>query len=558
MAAPLRLFGALAVGVLIATPLAAQRNSPSTYAITNARLIPVSGPALERGTVVVRNGLIAAIGANVTVPADARVIDGAGMTVYPGLIDAYGSLALPRPTGGGGGGGGGGFAAQLAAQAAGGGSSGPNSNYPSGLRPERSAVDQLSADADAFTGPHSAGITAAQTAIGNGVMRGQSAVINLGGTDPFRMVIKSPVAQHIGFSGAGAGYPGSLMGVITSIRQMFLDAQRYRDWQAAYARNPRGMRRPDPDPALDALQPVLAREQAVVMAANSQREIERALDIAKEFNLRVIIAGGSEAHLVAERLRAEGVPVLLSTNFPRRTAAPAADADPEPLRLLRQRAEAPKVPGMLQSAGVRYAFQSGGITNWGDWLGNARRAVENGLSAEQALRAMTLGSAEILGVADRLGTLEAGKIANLTVASGDLFAEGTRVTHVFVDGVPTEIPAPAAGAAGRGGAPARPGADGQWTMAVEVDGQRGNITLSLVQGREQLYGFFGGDFGSGEITQGVILEDGSFRFTAFLTLHATGEEAEFSGAWVGNELAGDVAIIGHETGKFAGLRAAAR
>lgn len=557
MAAPLRLFGALAAGVLAATPLAAQRNAPSTYAITNARLIPVSGPAIERGTVVIRNGLIAAIGANVTVPADARVIDGAGMTVYPGLIDAYGSLALPRPPAGGGGGGGG-FAAQFAAQAAGGGASGPNSNYPAGLRPERSAVDQLSADADAFTGAHSAGITAAQTAIGNGVMRGQSAVINLGGTDPFRMVVKAPVAQHIGFSGAGAGYPGSLMGVITSIRQMFLDAQRYRDWQAAYARNPRGMRRPDPDPALDALQPALAREQAVVMAANTQREIERALDIAKEFNLRVIIAGGSEAHLVAERLRTEGVPVLLSTNFPRRTAAPAADADPEPLRLLRQRAEAPKVPGMLQAAGVRFAFQSGGITNWGDWLGNARRAVESGLSAEQALRAMTLGSAEILGVADRLGTLEVGKIANLTVANGDLFAEGTRVTHVFVDGVPTEIPVPAAGAAGRGGAPARPGAEGQWTMAVEVDGQRGNITLSLVQDRDQLYGFFGGDFGSGEITQGIILDDGSFRFTASLTLYATGEEAEFSGAWVGNELAGDVVIIGHETGRFAGLRAAAR
>ena len=378
MGSSLRLVCAAAVGVLCATPLPAQRTTPSTYAITNARLVPVSGPAIARGTIVVRNGLIAAIGANVPVPADARVIDGEGLTVYPGLIDAFSTFGLPAPTGGGGGGfggGGGGGGGQAAA------AGGPNSNYPSGIRPENRAVDQIKPNAEAFTSAHGAGITAALTAPGNGVMRGQSALINLAGDDPLHLVVKSPVAQHIGFNGAGGGYPGSLMGVITSIRQLFIDAQRYRDLQAAYAKNPRGMRRPDLDPSLEAVLPALARQQPVVMAANTQREIERALDIAKEFNLQLIIAGGSEAHLVADRLKAENVPVLLSTNFPRRTAAPAAGADPDPIRLLRQRAEAPTVPAKLQAAGVRFAFQSGGISNWSEWLGNARRAVDNGLSA---------------------------------------------------------------------------------------------------------------------------------------------------------------------------------
>jgi imidazolonepropionase-like amidohydrolase len=551
-----RLLGALAFGILVATPLAAQRNTPSTYAITNARIVPVSGPVIERGTIVIRDGLIAAVGATVQVPADARVIDGTDKTVYPGLIDAYGSLGLPRPAAGGGGGGG--FAAALAAQATRSEPSGPNSNFPPGLRPENRAVDQLRAEPGEFSGPHSAGITAAQTAVPNGVFRGQSALINLGGGDPFRMVVRTPVAQHVGFSGGGGGYPASLMGVITSIRQMFLDTQRYRDWKAAYERNPRGMQRPAPDPALEALIPVLNGEQPVVMQANTQREIERALDIGREFNLRVIIAGGSEAHLVAGRLRAENAAVLLSTNFPRRTSPSAADAEPEPIRLLRQRAEAPTVPARLQAAGVRFAFQSGGITTWADWLGNARRAVEHGLSAEAALRAMTLGSAELLGAADRLGSLEPGKIANLAVASGDLFAENTRITQVFVDGVPAEIPAPRQGGPGTGGPPQRPGAEGTWTVRFEVENLSGTITFSLWQERDQLYGYFQGDFGSGEIAQGVIADDGSFRFTAYLNLHVTGGEAEFTGRWAGDELAGGVEILGHESGRFAGLRAAAR
>jgi imidazolonepropionase-like amidohydrolase len=550
MAAPLRLLGALAAGVVAATPLAAQRTTPAPFAIINARLVPVSGPVVERGTIVVRNGLIVAVGATVAVPADARVIDGNGLTVYPGLVDAFGSLGLPA---GGGGGGGGGFAAQQAAQA--GAAAGPNSNYPTGIRPENQAVDLFRPDADAFSAANGAGITTALTAPGNGVMRGQSALVNLGRASGLDLVVKSPVAQHLGFGGAGGGYPGSLMGVITSIRQLFLDAQRYRDLQAANARNPRGRRRPETDPSLAALLPALAREQPVVFAANTQREIERALTIAKEFNLRAIIAGGGEAHLVADRLKAEGVPVLLSTNFPRRTTAPAAGADPDPIRLLRQRAEAPTVPGKLEAAGVQFAFQSGGITAWGDWLANARRAVAGGLSTDQALRAMTLGSAEILGAADRIGSLEAGKIANLTVTRGDLLEAQGRVVQVFVDGHEVNLPpAPAAGGPGA----ARPGATGSWSAEVEIEGVRRMVTLTLRQEGIRLVGFYQGDFGAGEIAQGFIDAEGEFRFTAFLNLEATGEEAEFRGTWSGDAIAGGVTIIGHDEGRFAGSRGAQR
>ncbi|MBA2291230.1 MAG: amidohydrolase family protein [Gemmatimonadales bacterium] len=546
----LRPIGAVALGALAAGPLAAQRNAPATYAITNARLVPVSGPVIERGTIVVRDGLIVALGANQAVPADARVIDGVGLSVYPGFIDAHGTLGIPAlPAGAG-------AAARPAA---------PNSSYPVGLQPEMRVLDQLRADEAGFASAHAAGITAALTAQGAGVFRGASAVISLGGDNVAAMVVKAPIAQHVGFSiggggGARSGYPGSLMGVFAALRQELLDAQAYRAEQAAYtSSNARGIRRPDRDPSLEALQPILSREMPVVFFANSQREIERALDLAQEFKLRAMIAGGTEAWRVADRLKRENVAVLLSVNFPRRTTAPAPEADPDPIRVLRERVDAPKGPGVLADGGVRFAFQSGATAALGEFLPNVRRAIDNGLSPDLALRALTLGSAEILGVADRLGSLEAGKIANLTVTRGDVFSRDARVTQVFVDGRPFVIPEPATPATAggtRGGAPAvqTRSATGTWTVNVEIDGTTHAVTLALRQDGDKLTGTMQGAMGSGEIQNGSIGTDGEFRFTATITIRDGTEEGVFVGLLDGNALRGGVSIVGHALGRFSGTR----
>lgn len=543
----------LAASLLAALPTAAQlaspRSIPATYAITNARLVPVSSPTIEKGTIVVRNGLIAAIGATVAVPGDARVIDGTGLTVYPGLIDAYGTLGVPNapaPGGGGGGRGGGGGAVGPSATPA---RAAANSNYPAGLQPELSVLDLLKADDEAFSGPTSAGITTALSGSGSGIFQGQSAIINLAGSDANAMIVKAAVAQHIGFSPQrGGGYPNSLMGVFAALRQQFLDAQHYRDVKAAYERNPRGMYRPEFDPSLEALLPVLARTQPVVMYATTKREIERALDLAKEFGLRPIIAGGDEAHLVAARLKAENVPVLLTLNFPHRTAVPSADADPDPLRVLRERVEAPKVAGRLAQAGVEFAFYSGGLSTWSDFTGNAQKAVENGLSADAALKALTLQSAEVLGVSDRLGSLEAGKIANLAIIRGDLLDRG-RVTQLFIDGRPVAVRAPAA--AGNAG-PA--GITGTWTVTVSLDGSDYPTTWSLRQDGTRLLGSIQGTLGTMEIQNGTVGADNELRFTASITLKEGTEEATFIGTLDGNAVRGRMAIVGHTPGTFAGTR----
>jgi hypothetical protein len=359
------------------------------------------------------------------------------------------------------------------------------------------------------------------------------------------MLVKAPVAEHIGFTAQrGGGYPGSLLGVFAALRQELLDAQHYAAEQAAYAKNPRGMHRPETDPSLEALQPVLARQIPVIMEASSQREIERALDLAKEFNLRPIIAGGDEADRVAGRLKADNVPVLISLNFPRRPQA-SPDADPEPLRVLRARVEAPRLAAKLQAAGVKFAFEDGQLTSWGDFLANAGRSVDAGLTADQAVRALTLSPAEIFGVSDRLGTIEAGKVANLTVARGDLFTG--RVTQVFIDGTPIEPRAPQ-------GAASALAAAGTWNVTVTLDEGEKPVTLALQQAGEQLRGNIQGALGSSQISNGSVDAAGALQFTASVTMAAGTEEAKFSGTITGNTVRGTVAIVGHPQGTFIGSR----
>jgi imidazolonepropionase-like amidohydrolase len=522
-----------------------------TYAITNARIVPVSGAEITRGTVVIREGLIAAVGANVNAPSDARVIDGAGLTVYPGLIDANSTLGLPAgaaaPQGGRGGGG-----IVITTQQNAPAIAALNSAQPVGLQPEVRAEDFLRPGGDQIEGERSAGITSALSAPREGIFAGQSAFINLAGDTPQQMIVRSPVALHVGFTPLrSGGYPGSLLGVFAAFRQMMLDAQRYREVNAIYERSPRGMRRPDQDKSLAALQPALAREMPVVFAADSQREIERALDLAEEFKLRAMISGGLEAWKVADRLAAAKVPVLLSLNFPRRTTAPSPDADPDPIRILRQRVDAPKNAGRLAAAGVRFAFQSGGLTNLSDFLANAARAVENGLARDEALRAMTIRPAELFGVENQLGTIEAGKIANLTVVRGDIFARDRRITHVFIDGRPVDLRPAAAVAGGASGA----GISGPWSLRVTLQGQPEKIaTLTLRQEGERLSGALQGDLGTSQIANGSLSPAGELKFTAPVTTGGQTTEATFTGTVTGTEMRGSVTTVNGGNGNFTGTR----
>ncbi|MBL8182742.1 MAG: amidohydrolase family protein, partial [Blastocatellia bacterium] len=427
MRAKLVLLFALFVCIAASTHVNAQ-----SYAISNARIVTVSGSTIDKGTVVIRGGLIVAVGANVAAPADAQVFDASGLTVYPGFIDTLtnaGYAARPAtPTGGPGGGG------QAAAAAAAAQAPTSNSNYFAGIRPEDTAFTEIRAGESQFEAIRNSGITTVLTTGRTGIFNGQSVVINLAGDNVASMVVKDPFAHHISYTTLGQNYPQSLLGTFAAIRQIFYDAARLQTWQKNYAANPSGMQRPPEDRSLEALFAAVDGKMPVVFNANDENAINRSLDLIAELKLNGIIAGGQEASKVAGRLKQMNVPVFLSLNFPKRTTAVSPDADPESLEVLRFRSEVPKTAGKLAAAGVKFAFQSGGATSPADFFTNAGKAVENGLAKDAAIRAMTLGAAELLGIADRTGSLDVGKIANVVVVKGDLLGKDKFVTHVFVDG----------------------------------------------------------------------------------------------------------------------------
>ena len=534
------------IALLSAVPLAtnftrAQRSAIDTYAITNARIVTMAGPVIERGTVVIRNGLITQVGASVTAPPDARVIDGAGLTIYPGIIDANTNLgmpdAAPSPSPGGG------AAAFLLAQARPPTSpSGPNSTQPVGLQPEVMAEDMFRATSDQLDSAKNIGITTVLSVPRGGIWMGQSALMNLAGETPQQMTVRSPVAMHVGFAPLRGVYPNSLLGVFSALRQMLLDAQNYRESKQIYERSPRGLRRPALDRSLEALLPVLDGRMPVVFHADREREIRRALDLAEEFKLKAVIAGGSEAWKVTDRLKKADVPVLLSLNFPRRTTAAMAQADPEPLRVLRDRVEAPKTAAKLAAAKVRFAFQSGAMTI-SDFLPNAGKTVESGLLKDEAIRALTLRPAEIFGVADRLGTIEAGKIANLTVVRGDLFDRNSRVAHVFIDGKPVDLrPAPARPAAGEAattGAPSASSLAGNWNITITLGAQTLPGTLVLNQEGNNIAGSLQTTLASTQFSNGTA-EGNSFRATMTATIQGQSMDLTLDGRVTGNEISGTI------------------
>jgi imidazolonepropionase-like amidohydrolase len=404
-----------AAGGLLAAALLAPDSWPAgreeAFAVVGARIVAVSGPVIETGTVVLRGGLIEAVGATVAVPPGARVIEGQGLTVTPGLIDGFGGVGLPAPS---------------PRPSAGG--AGPGQNMGTGLAPEASALDRVRVT-DALKA-RDGGVTTALAIPPDGVLPGRSVLLNLSGEKADGMVLRQPAALHVHMATLSGRYPNSLMGTMALVRQSLLDAARYRDDWAAYEKAPVGRRRPAYDAALEAWSDVTAGRLPLVVTAARENDIRRALSLADEFKVRVVVAGAPQASRLADQIKARKLPLLVSVNFdPPRPASFFGLEDDE--RARKDIEEAERNPAALHQAGVPFALVSGHAPSF---LAGVQKAIERGLPAEVALRAVTLGAAEVLGIADRTGSLDRGKIANAVVWSGEPLSKEARVKMVFVDG----------------------------------------------------------------------------------------------------------------------------
>jgi imidazolonepropionase-like amidohydrolase len=447
--------------VLAIVASSAQGPAATPYAIRGAKIVPVAGAEIASGNIVLRNGLIEAVGASAAVPNDAIVIDGAGLTVYPGLIDMGNSAAIEgnaAPAADTGGGGRGGAAAAPGESR----ESLERAKRMSILRPDYQAAEHVRIEGPELVRLAAAGITSVLATPAGNIFRGQSALVNvvappddpqIGSVADIRRtmtVVEAPVALHVNFNPGGGPYPASLLGAISFVRQSFMDAVWQRQALKYYEKNPTTPR-PVWDPALNGLLPAVDRQIPVAFDADEAREIARVLKLAKDLNIRPIVTGARKADEMAAELKATNTPVIYTLNYPTRPRALAPGAD-EPIAALRARANAPKVPGALAKSGVNFAFESGGLAQPRDFVRNAARAIAEGLPADAALRALTLDAARIAGAANRLGSLEKGKIANIIVTSGDLFNEATRIRYVFVDGRMVNLDATdaPAGRSGRG------------------------------------------------------------------------------------------------------------
>ncbi|MBI3005274.1 MAG: amidohydrolase family protein, partial [Ignavibacteriales bacterium] len=449
------------------TPVAGMRdNTPAVHAFTNARIVVAPGRVIAKGTLVVRNRTVETVGENISIPADARVWNMEGLTLYPGFIDLsseYGLPKAPEPAAGGGP-----FGQQQQPQ---------QQERPKGaahwnprMKAEFDASEEFQFDEKAAEKLRSQGFALVLATPQRGIFRGQSALVNLGEGAASDLVVKRRVAQTVSFEtgqGFGSPYPNSLMGLIAFIRQSWNDADWYRKAWDSYNRNS-NQKRPEANNALTALADALQRRQPVVMDATNDLNFFRQAKIAKEFGLNMWIRGSGEEYRRLDAVKATKIPVIVTLNFPE---TPSVEVPEEALNVsledLRHWDAAPENAGRLEKAGVPIALSSAQLKDAGTFLAQVRKAVERGLKPEAALAALTTTPAKWLGVENQFGTLERGRTANFVVTDGDVFSEKTKIRELWIDGKPYEVKA-------------SPLADvrGTWDLNVSADPeQSGMLTL---------------------------------------------------------------------------------
>jgi imidazolonepropionase-like amidohydrolase len=403
----LTLFHAAAVAALIAA--VSMNATAQTYAIRNARIVTVSGATIPSGNIIIQDGKISAVGPNIPIPKGATVVDGKGLTAYPGMIDPDTNIGLTEVGSVG--------ATQDTAEM---GDFNPHIKASA-------ATNALSEHVDIT---RENGVTTVMTSPRGGLFAGQSAILNLDGWVTKDMLVKDSAAMVINFPREVRVPPNASEQQrknadeqwktrIELIRKTLRDAQGFAKLVDAKAAT-------EPNLMLAALAPVVKGQTPVVFNVNSAGEIQAAIELAEEFKLKPILNGCTEAWKVADFLKQKNVPVLLAG-----TLDIPADGEPYDVNF--------STPAILSKAGVKFALTSGGASSVRDLPWHAGTAAAYGLSKEEALKAVTIYPAQILNIADQVGTIQEGKVGNIMLVDGDPLELRTHVKHLFVNGKPVAL-----------------------------------------------------------------------------------------------------------------------
>jgi imidazolonepropionase-like amidohydrolase len=388
-----------------------------TFAIVGARIVTVSGPVIENGTIVIQNGKIAAVGANVSVPAGAERIDGKGLSVFPGMIDAGTNMGLAEITLG--------LSASVDLVEV--GNNNANTMAIKGIHPDSAHINVTRVN----------GITSVMSSPAGGVIAGRSAVIDLNGATPDEMAVTPVYALVINYPriafGQGFGFgaaPATDFNeavkrrdqAIDDLRKVFRNAETYLRAKEAYAKD-KTLQYVPADPRMEAMAPYLRGQLPVVFTAERERDIRQVAKFVADMKLKGIILGGQEAWKAADDLKKNNISVIYTNIY----NLPVRDDDPYDYLF--------EAPAKMQAAGIKFCISTGDTgPEVRDLPYHAGLASAFGLSYDDALKAVTIYPAEIMGVADKMGSLEVGKMGNVVVADGSILEPRTNIKYMFIGG----------------------------------------------------------------------------------------------------------------------------
>lgn len=463
---------------------------PAAYALQDATVLHGDGNVSEGVTVVVRNGVVEALGADVEPPPDAEVLEGDALHVLPGFVDPYGHATMDLPE-----------VDREDVEAW-----NPTRELQR-FTPRRTAREHLAATGPDLETRRELGVVASVAFPGRGMLPGQGALLlhRRDASEPRDLVVDSPMGVALALQGAPGVYPATLFGVKALLRQAFMDAHHTAQSEAAFEADPRGMAAPARDADFEVLRRVADGELPVFARADGAEDIRRILSLADELGFDPIIVGGEEAWRVADELTDRDVPVAVSLDFPEPDdwdpEEDGAELDPSAERERQELEDIYANAARLAEAGVRFAFTSAGASGRVDFREGARKAVEYGLPEEAALAALTAEPAALVGL-PHLGRVEEGGGATFVVTDGPFFDEESRIAYTFVEGRLERVSPPDEGLEETDEPPAD--LAGRWSVEVRFGGQVFDGTMVVEQDEASFTGVLESDMGESEIRSGEI------------------------------------------------------